>query len=273
MGMGCLLVLGGGLVGGCSGRGYPLWAAAVSFFTYPLGSPSAAPRQATAGPRTRDRSWADTRSSLPFPSLGAGLCLGGRASGAAVVVVAADDVVLAEIGPMLDLDEDDRHAARVLDAVPRPARHIDRPPRLEPLRAARDDHARGAGDDHPVLGPEAMALQAEPLPRPDEEPLDLVAAPLLDGLEAAPGPGLEDPHRSVAATAARSVHSRITRAKSASTLLLTSSSTSAGTSSSRSSTTIARPRRVRRPTCIEAMFTLWRPRMDPMRPTMPGRSS
>src|SRR5713226_3184861 len=61
---------------------------------------------------------------LPFtarcPAPVAGLCLGGGAAGTAVVVLAADDVVLAEIGPVLDLDQDDRHAARVLDAVPGP---------------------------------------------------------------------------------------------------------------------------------------------------------
>src|SRR4029077_17799634 len=100
----------------------------------------------------------------------------------------------------------------------------------------------GAGEARAGLGPGGGARQAEPPPRPDEEPLDLVAAPLLDGLEAAPGPGLEDAHRSVAATAPRSAHSRSRRPTRAPTLLLTSSSTSAGTSSSRSSTTIARPR-------------------------------
>src|SRR5712671_2207179 len=286
------------LVGGCSGRGFPAagnrgWADALGGlpFTAPFralgGLPFTAPFRALGGlPFTAPfRALGGLPFTAPFRALGglpftapcpapvAGLCLGGGAAGAAVVVLAADDVVLAEIGPVLDLDQDDRHAARVLDAVPGPARHVDGPPRLEPLRMARDDHARGTRDDDPVLGPEAVALQAEPLPGPDDEPLDLVATALLDGLEAAPGPGLEDADRGGAATGARSAHSRITRAKSASTLLLTSSSTSAGTSSSRSSTTMARPRRVRRPTCIEAMFTLCRPRMDPMRPTMPGRSS
>src|SRR5216683_1774087 len=162
-------------VGGCSGRGFPAvgncgWADALG------GLPFTAPFRALGG--------------LPFtarcPAPVAGLCLGGGAAGTAVVVLAADDVVLAEIGPVLDLDQDDRHAARVLDAVPGPARHVDGPPRLEPLRMARDDHARGTRDDDPVLGPEAVALQAEPLPGPDDEPLDLVAAALLDGLEAAP---------------------------------------------------------------------------------------
>src|SRR5260370_18449550 len=116
--------------------------------------------------------------TAPCPAPVAGLCLGGGAAGAAVVVLAADDVVLAEIGPVLDLDQDDRHAARVLDAVPGPARHVDGPPRLEPLRMARDDHARGARDDDPVLGPEAVALQAEPLPGAAHEPLDLYPATL-----------------------------------------------------------------------------------------------
>src|SRR5690349_10766545 len=193
--------------------------------------------------------------------------------GTAVVVLAADDVVLAQVGAVLHLDQQHRHATRVLDPVPGPARHVHGSPRLEPLRTARDDDPGRARDHHPVLGPEAVALQAQPLARLDEEALDLVPPPLLDGHEPAPGPGLEDADRGVLGTASPGAHRRITRAKSASTLLPTSSSTSAGTSSSSSSTTMARPRRVRRPTCMEAMLTLWRPRIDPIRPTMPGRSS
>src|SRR2546428_5458472 len=67
--------------------------------------------------------------------------------------------------------------------------------------------------------------------------------------------------------------SRIRRAKSASTAVATSRICAGVRSSSSRRTTIARPRFVRRPTCMEAMLTLRRPRMEPMRPTMPGRSS
>src|SRR5512134_2817980 len=193
--------------------------------------------------------------------------------GTAVVVLPADDVVLPQVRPMLDLDQHDRHAAGILDAVPGASGDVHRAPRLEPLRAARNDDPRRAGDDHPVLGPEAMPLQAQPLAGLDEEPLDLVAVAFRDGEETAPGARLVDAHRGLAPPHTGGLHSRIIRTKSASTLLLTSSMTSGDTSSSSSSTTMARPRRVRRPTCIEAMLTLWRPRIEPMRPTMPGRSS
>src|SRR6185295_11458166 len=110
----------------------------VSFLTYPLGSPSAAPRQATAARRWGNRLGADTRGCLPFPALGSSR--GG--GGAAVVVLAANDVVLAQVRAVLDLDEDHRDPAGVLDPVPGPARDVDRAPRPEPLRAARDDDAR-----------------------------------------------------------------------------------------------------------------------------------
>src|SRR5215470_1921730 len=221
-------------------------------------------------PSLSPRGEADTRGGLPSPGLAYGL---GLVPGSAVVVLAADDVVLAQIGAVLHLDQDHRNPAGVLDPVPRAAWNVDGAARLEPLRPAGDDHPRGAGDHHPVLGAEAMPLQAQSLTRAHEEPLDLVAAALLDRHESSPGAGLEHAHGSLALPPARDAHSRITRAKSASTLLLTSSMTSGGTSSSSSSTTMARPRRVRRPTCIEAMFTLWRPRIEPIRPTMPGRSS
>src|SRR5580704_790143 len=249
------------------------WAATVAS----LRIRSARLRLRLAGPLRRG-SWAavcgrtllaDYRRKLPVLLAGLRARLGrGAGAGAAVVVMAADDVVLAEVGPVLDLDQDHRHAAGVLDAVPGAPRDIHRPPRLEPLGPPRDDHARGAGDDHPVLGPEAVPLQAEPLSRPDEEALHLVAATLLDGHEAPPGAGLEHSQGGLAARS-RGAHRRIIRTKSDSTLLLTSSITSSGTSSSSSSTTMARPRRVRRPTCMEAMLTLWRPRIDPIRPTIP----
>src|SRR5207249_420391 len=67
--------------------------------------------------------------------------------------------------------------------------------------------------------------------------------------------------------------SLINLAKSASTAWPTSATCSAVRSSSRISTTIARPRLLFRPTCIEAMLTFCRPSVDPIRPTMPGRSS
>src|SRR5262245_31654615 len=75
---------------------------------------------------------------LALPGLGGGA---GRGR-AAVVVLAADDVVLAQVGAVLDLDQDDGNAAGILDAVPRPARDIHRPARLEPPGASGDDHAR-----------------------------------------------------------------------------------------------------------------------------------
>src|SRR6266542_3825628 len=216
------------------------------------------------------------------PALGAE-----RAVRPPVVVLAPDDVVLAEVGAVLDLDDHDPEAAGVLDPVPGTARHDHRPPGLEPARPPADHDARRPRDHRPVLGTVAMALEADAVARVDHEALDLVARAVRDGLVASPGPrhesarsvpggGLRSGHGARAGLRRRGGHHvprRMTRAKSASTALETSSTTSAVTSSSRSRTTMARPRLVRRPTCMEAILTLWRPRMEPILPTMPGRSS
>src|SRR6266478_2935982 len=81
---------------------------------------------------------------------------------AAVVVLAADDVGFHEAGPVLDLDDDNGAPAGVLDPVPGSARHFDGGVWLEPPRFGTDHDARRAGDDHPVLGAEAVALEADP---------------------------------------------------------------------------------------------------------------
>src|SRR4029453_15713851 len=197
-------------------------------------------------------------------------------AGPPVVVLLAHDVVFAEIGAVLDLDDDDGHAPHVLGAMPGAPRHRDRLARAEPPAAAADGDLGSARHDHPVLGAAAMPLEAEAMAGLHHEPLHLVARSFLERLEAPPGPRLERRRPSrPGAGRAPSAHgsSRIKRVKSASTALATSSRTSGLPGSRRRSTTMAPPRRVRRPTCMEAMFTLWRPRMEPIFPTMPGRSS
>ena len=78
---------------------------------------------------------------------------------AAIAVLEAHDVVLAEIGAGLHLDDVQRNLAGILDAMLRAERNVGRLILLEQERllAARD--ARRAGDDDPVLGAMMMQLQ------------------------------------------------------------------------------------------------------------------
>src|SRR4030095_8949458 len=186
--------------------------------------------------------------------------------------LAANDIVLAEIRPMLDLDDDHLGPSVVLDPVPRALGHGDHLPWLDPPRAPRDDDSRGPADHDPALGAKPMPLQAQAPAGLHDESLDLVSRAFLDRLEAAPRARHEPPPLAIHR---RGPHgpTRTMRAKSASTAFSTSSITSSGTFSSSSSTTMARPRLVRRPTCMEAILTMWRPRMEPILPTTPGRSS
>src|SRR3954447_10465612 len=82
-------------------------------------------------------------------------------AGSAVVVFEPFDVVFAEVLAVLHLDEHEQVVAGVRHAMRRPARDVDRPPRLEPVRPAVERDLSGAGDDDPVLSPPAVALIAQ----------------------------------------------------------------------------------------------------------------
>src|SRR5262249_2382711 len=119
---------------------------------------------------------------------------GGRQPGGirpAEVVVAALDVVLSEIRPVLDLDDQHGTPPRRLEPRPDPPRDLHGRARPEAAGRAGHDDARRAAHDDPRLRAVLVALEAEPPPGVHEEPLDLVARALGDRLEAAPRARLE----------------------------------------------------------------------------------
>src|ERR1044072_818172 len=77
---------------------------------------------------------------------------GTTASNAVVDVFDADDVVLAEIGPRLHLDQVKRHLSRVLEPVRAAERHEDRLVLTQQDGFVVARHQRRAVDDDPVLG-------------------------------------------------------------------------------------------------------------------------
>src|SRR5262245_44475912 len=85
---------------------------------------------------------------------GAGL----RALDPSVVVFSPNDVVLTEVGTVLNLDNGHGNLAWVFDSVPRASRHSDHLLGAQPKRAARHDHSRRAIDHDPALSTKAMAL-------------------------------------------------------------------------------------------------------------------
>src|SRR5438093_8961808 len=106
----------------------------------------------------------------------------------AVVVGQALDVVLAEVRAPLYLDEHERLAAGVLDAVRGPDGDVDRAPARDVLRdPVERDHAR-PHHDVPVLGALVVTLVAEALARVDRDAFDLERGGFVDHLELAPRP-------------------------------------------------------------------------------------
>src|SRR5690349_12076842 len=89
------------------------------------------------------------------------LAAGSVGRDAAVVVGEALDVVLAEVGPLLDLDEHDRIVARALDAVRGADGDVDRAARADVAGHAVERHHPGAGDEEPVLRTPGVALVAQ----------------------------------------------------------------------------------------------------------------
>src|SRR5579863_6888130 len=107
---------------------------------------------------------------------------------AAVTVLEAHDVVLAQVRPRLHLDDLEHYGARILYTVLHADRDIGRLILLEQehLLAARD--ACGARHHHPVLGTVMVQLQRQRRARLDLEALHLKARTRLETVVAPPGP-------------------------------------------------------------------------------------
>jgi hypothetical protein len=112
---------------------------------------------------------------------------------APVVIVQADNVVLAEVITVLDLNEHERDAAGVLNPVSRASRHIDgiSAPHVDAV-AVKGDNALSANHE-PMLGAARMLLVAQPLPRLDLKRLDFEILGLgEDGVSAPRAVGMLD---------------------------------------------------------------------------------
>ena len=105
----------------------------------------------------------------------------------AEVVGEAFDVVLAEVVPALDLDEDHGMVAGVVDAVRRPAVNVHRIAGAQlDLLAVHADH-RLTGDHVPVLAATTVPLQREALAGVDGDPLHLVVSGVGENFVEPPG--------------------------------------------------------------------------------------
>src|SRR5215467_3395372 len=106
---------------------------------------------------------------------------------AAVAVLEAHDVVLAEVRPRLYLDDLEHDGARILDAMLHADRDVSRLVLLEEEHLLAAGDARRACDDHPVLGPMMMHLQRELRTGLDLQALHLKARSRFDAVVASPG--------------------------------------------------------------------------------------
>ncbi len=106
------------------------------------------------------------------------------------VVLQADDVVLTEVVAVLDLDEDQVLATRVLDPVCGAEGDVDRASRPDADADTVEGDDAVALEDEPMLGPTVVHLVAEALPGKDHDALHLVAGALVQDGVPAPGPGV-----------------------------------------------------------------------------------
>ena len=106
---------------------------------------------------------------------------------APVGVLETHDVVLAEVGARLHLDDLQRHPARVGQPVHLSQRDVGRLVLAQHQHLVAVGDLGGAGDDDPVLGAVVVHLQAQGRARLDHDPLDLEARTGVDRVVPAPG--------------------------------------------------------------------------------------
>src|ERR1700739_1679419 len=106
---------------------------------------------------------------------------------AAVAVLEAHDVVFAEVGPRLHLDDLEHDGAGILDAVLHADRDVGRLVLLEKKHLFAASNARGSGDHDPMLRAMMMQLQRELRAGLDLQALHLEARSRLDAVIAPPG--------------------------------------------------------------------------------------
>src|SRR5580658_8358376 len=100
----------------------------------------------------------------------------------AVIVLDANDIVLAEITAGLNLDKFEIDLAGVGEAMGRADRQIDRFVLMDVFNPAIKRHLGGAAHHHPMLRPMMVLLQGQAPAGPDDDALNLVARALVDAL-------------------------------------------------------------------------------------------
>src|SRR5215472_11899590 len=159
--------------------------------------PTATRRLPVLATKARPSAWASAAKRLvpTMPRMsysrriaGSKRCMEAPRSGPPVMVLEADDVVLAEIGTRLHFDHMQRDFAGVFQPVRGTERDIGR------LVFGEDDLFLAAADlggalhDHPVLGAVMVHLQGQLAARLDQDVLDLDAVAGMHRLIRAPGP-------------------------------------------------------------------------------------
>src|ERR1700722_10802904 len=107
-------------------------------------------------------------------------------SRALIIILDADDVILAEIAAGLDLDQFQQDLAGVFEPVDGPDREVDRFVLMHDLDGIVHRDLRGAEHPDPVLGAVMVLLQRQPIARLDRDALDLVTIAVVDRLVGAP---------------------------------------------------------------------------------------
>src|SRR5436309_5651767 len=105
---------------------------------------------------------------------------------ALIVILDADDVILAEITSGLNLDQLQQNLAWIFQPVSGADRDVNRFVLVHGLDQFVDGHARRASHHDPVLGAMVMLLQRKPPPRLNDNALDLMTIAAVDRLIVSP---------------------------------------------------------------------------------------
>src|SRR5262249_15617339 len=142
-------------------------------------------RRRTRRPRARPR--APTLAPRPRRPRGRPE-LTGLVGGAVVDIVAAHDIVLAQVAADLHFDDLERRLARVFEAVPLGGDAVDRLVLAHELLFPTDRHFGRAVHHHPVFGAMMVHLHRKHGPRLDVQKLHLEAGSEAQRLEIPPRP-------------------------------------------------------------------------------------
>src|SRR5579872_2739310 len=105
----------------------------------------------------------------------------------AVTIIESHDVILAEVGARLHLDDVQRNHPRILDAVLHADRNVGRLVLLQEENLVAAGDTRRAGNHDPVLGTVMMHLQRQGRARLDLQTLHLETGAAFDAVVTAPG--------------------------------------------------------------------------------------